>query len=44
MIDILLTSIIQNIINPRWWLAVFGGAACALLFVGLLIYVGFLAA
>jgi hypothetical protein len=44
MIDVLLNSIVQRIVNPLWWLAMIGGAIAAFLIVGLLIYVGSLAA
>ncbi|MGQ0457671.1 MAG: hypothetical protein ACT4OU_11475 [Hyphomicrobium sp.] len=44
MIDILLSSVFQRVINPLWWLAVIGGAITAFLAVGLLVLVGSLAA
>lgn len=44
MIDILLDRIIQSIVQPRFWLAVIGGAIAAVLFVGALVYIGLLAA
>ncbi len=44
MIDILLSSVVQAIMDPRWWLAVIGGAVAAVLLIAFLVYVGFLAA
>lgn len=43
MIDVLLSAIVQRILNPLWWLAMIGGAIAAFLIVGLVIYVGSLA-
>jgi hypothetical protein len=44
MIDVLLSAIVQRVLNPLWWTAVIGGAITAFLVVGLLVYVGFLIA
>jgi hypothetical protein len=44
VIDVLLSSIVQRFLNPLWRLAVVGGAIVAFLVVGLLVFLGSLAA